>query len=441
VKSILTVSELNSSARLILSSHFGTVWVSGEISNLTRASSGHLYFTLKDRDAQVRCAMFRGSARGLCCDPGNGLQALVRAQVGLYEPRGDYQLIVDYLEDAGAGDLRIAYEALKQKLMQEGLFSAERKRSLPRLPRSIGIITSSQGAAIHDILTVLKRRFPAIPVILLPVRVQGVEAAGEVVNAIAGANRSGLCDVLIVARGGGSLEDLWTFNEESVARAIHASQIPVITGVGHETDITIADLVADVRAPTPSAAAETVAPDAREWHERFVQCEMRLSAHMKAMLQTLEGRNGFLQKRLQLAHPRSSMQRHAQRLDMLELRLVHAYAKIHRERTVKLEGVAMRLQHHRPSQTIQARLNLLSALEKRRHAATERLLSQKKAGLSAALSSLHAVSPLATLARGYSLSIRKSDGRILREPNEIGAGELIETRLAGGILVSRVEPD
>ncbi|QFY42283.1 exodeoxyribonuclease VII large subunit [Candidatus Methylospira mobilis] len=439
MKTVLSVSELNSSARLILSSHFGTIWVSGEISNLTRASSGHLYFTLKDRDAQVRCAMFRGSAKGLCCDPRNGLQAVVRAQVSLYEPRGDYQLIIDYLEDAGAGDLRIAYEALKQKLMREGLFSAERKRSLPPLPHSIGIVTSPQGAAIHDILTVLKRRFPAIPVVLFPARVQGAEASAEVVNAIARANMSGLCDVLIVARGGGSLEDLWTFNEESVARAIHASMIPVITGVGHETDITIADLVADVRAPTPSAAAETVVPDAREWHERFVLCEMRLTARMKAILQAQARQNFFLQKRLQLAHPRSGMQRHAQRLDMLELRLSHAHAKIRRERTTRLEGAGRRLQQHQPGITIQARLSLLDELEKRRHTAVNNLLSRNKSGLNTALAALHAISPLATLGRGYSVSMRKSDGHILRAPDEIRTGALIETRLAGGVLVSRVE--
>jgi len=441
VKTVLSVSELNSSARLILSSHFGTIWVSGEISNLTRASSGHLYFTLKDRDAQVRCAMFRGSAKGLCCDPCNGLQALVRAQVSLYEPRGDYQLIVDYLEDAGAGDLRIAFEALKQKLMLEGLFSTERKRPLPPLPHRIGIITSPQGAAIHDILTVLKRRFPAIPVVLFPARVQGAEAAAEVVNAIARANRSGLCDVLIVARGGGSLEDLWTFNEESVARAIHASMIPVITGVGHETDITIADLVADVRAPTPSAAAETVVPDAREWHERFVLCDMRLTARIKAVVQELARRNVFLQKRLQLAHPRSGMERHAQRLDMLELRLSHAHAAIRRERTARLEGASRLLQRHQPGIAIQARLSLLDEFEKRRHAAVDNLLIRKKAGLSAALAALHAISPLATLARGYSLTTRKSDGRILRAADEIKTGELIVTRLAEGVLVSRVESD
>jgi exodeoxyribonuclease VII large subunit len=439
MRSILTVSELNGSARLILSSHFGTVWVSGEISNLTRASSGHLYFTLKDSDAQVRCAMFRGSARGLCCDPCNGLQALVRAQVSLYEPRGDYQLIVDYLEDAGAGDLRIAFDALKQKLMREGLFSAERKRALPALPHTIGVITSPQGAAIHDILTVLARRFPAIPVILFPVRVQGAEAAAEVVSAIALANRTGLCDVLIVARGGGSLEDLWTFNEESVARAIHASEIPVITGVGHETDTTIADMVADVRAPTPSAAAETVAPDAGEWRQRFARIEMQLSVRMKTGLQTQARQSDFLRKRLQLAHPRNSMQRYAQRLDMLDLRLAHAYAQMRDARVGKLESFQLRLQHHQPGRAIQTHLSMLAALEKRRQSAATYLISRKQARLGSAISALQAVSPQATLARGYSLSMRKSDGRILRSPDQVNAGELIETRLAAGVLLSKVE--
>lgn len=441
MKPVLTVSELNSTARLVLSSHFGTVWVTGEISNLVRASSGHLYFSLKDRDAQVRCAMFRGSARGLCCEPVNGLQVLVRAQVSLYEPRGDYQLIVDYLEDAGVGDLRVAYEALKQKLMQEGLFAAAHKRLPPRLPAVIGVITSPQGAAIHDILTVLRRRFSAIPVIVFPVRVQGAEAAGEVVRALACANKTGLCDVLIVARGGGSLEDLWTFNEESVARAIYASDIPVVTGVGHETDITIADLVADVRAPTPSAAAETVVPNSDDWNERFVQLELQLTARMKAALLSHEQRGRFLQKRLELSHPRNAIQRHAQRLDMLDLRLVRACNQLRSERVAGFESIKMRLHHQQPSHAIQSGRTLLITLEKRWRTAAERLISQKKAGLTAALSALQAVSPLATLERGYSLTIRKSDGRILRAPAEVASGELIETRLAGGILLSRAEAD
>ena len=314
-RTIYTVTELNGSVRLLLSGHFGTVWVEGEISNLAQPTSGHLYFTLKDRDAQVRCALFRGSARFLTFRPANGMQVLARANVSLYEPRGEYQLTVDYLEEAGDGALRRAFDALKARLSAEGLFDAARKQPIPKPPRCLGVITSPTGAAVRDILTVLKRRFPALPVIVFPVKVQGEEAKHDIVRALALAGRSGLCDALILARGGGSLEDLWAFNEEIVARAIAACPLPVVSGVGHETDLTITDLVADLRSPTPSAAAEAVSPDAAEWLARFARLEGRLRQHWRVALgrqaQTLD----FLSRRLRQAHPEKQMQRQAQRLD------------------------------------------------------------------------------------------------------------------------------
>ena len=272
-RNILTVSQLNRSTSQLLAEHFLSVLVEGEISNLSTPSSGHLYFSLKDAHAQVRCAMFKTQQRKLGFKPENGKQVLIKAQVSLYEPRGDFQLIVEHLEEAGDGALRRAFEALKLKLSEEGLFNPVHKKAIPTLPGTIGIITSPTGAAIKDILTVLKRRFPAIPVIIYPVAVQGSNAKYEITQAITLANEHEYCDVIILGRGGGSLEDLWAFNEEIVARAIFASTIPIISAVGHETDITIADYVADYRAATPSVAAEQASPDQQEWLNRFVQLE------------------------------------------------------------------------------------------------------------------------------------------------------------------------
>ena len=252
-RNTLTVTELNRATSQLLNEHFFSVLVEGEISNLSAPSSGHLYFSLKDSNAQVRCAMFKTQQRKLSFKPENGKQVIVKAQVSLYEPRGDFQLIIEHLEEAGDGALRRAFDLLKVKLSEEGLFSPATKQSIPALPGTIGIITSPSGAAIRDILTVLKRRFTAVPIIVYPVAVQGHNAKHEIAKAIALANEHQLCDVLILGRGGGSLEDLWAFNEELVARAIFASQIPIISAVGHETDITIADFVADLRAATPSA--------------------------------------------------------------------------------------------------------------------------------------------------------------------------------------------
>ena len=272
---VYTVSELNRLARQLLEQDLPRMWVSGEISNLARPASGHLYFSLKDERAQIRCALFRGASRGGSFMPANGMQVLARGRVSLYEPRGDYQLIVDHLEPAGEGLLRRRLEELKQKLAAAGLFDAARKRPLPALPGAIGVITSPSGAAVRDILHILKRRFPAIPVIIYPVQVQGEQAKFDIVKAFETAARRAECEVLILARGGGSLEDLWAFNEEIVAQAIADSPIPVISGVGHEIDFTIADLVADVRAPTPSGAAELVVPDSRDWLRHLQALERR----------------------------------------------------------------------------------------------------------------------------------------------------------------------
>ena len=285
-RDVYTVSRLNREAKAVLETGFPPIWIEGEISNLSRPASGHVYFSLKDAQAQVRCAFFRQHQRLLGIALKDGLHVLARARVSLYEGRGDYQLIIEYLEEAGEGALRRAFDALKQRLLQEGLFDVAHKKPLPRLPRRLGIITSPSGAVLHDILTTLRRRFPGIAVLVFPVPVQGEGAAEKIAKAIRLAGERGDCDALILARGGGSLEDLWAFNEEIVARAIYACPIPVVSGVGHETDFTIADMVADARAPTPTAAAEMLSPDQQEWLAQFARFEARLATGMQGRLRS-----------------------------------------------------------------------------------------------------------------------------------------------------------
>ncbi|RLA31329.1 MAG: exodeoxyribonuclease VII large subunit, partial [Gammaproteobacteria bacterium] len=294
-RDIYTPSRLNLEARTLLEGHFPLLWIEGELSNLARPASGHLYFSLKDARAQVRCAMFRNRNRALRFRPANGQQVLLRARAGLYEGRGEFQLIVESMEEAGHGALQRAYEELRGRLTDEGLFDEALKRPLPTLPRQIGIITSPSGAALHDVLHVLARRFPAIPVVLYPATVQGDEAPNALRAALATAIRRAECDVLLLARGGGSLEDLWAFNDEALARAIRACPIPVVSGIGHETDFTIADFVADLRAPTPSAAAEAISPDGAAWTHRFDGFASRLGSLLHGELSRQDKRLNWLQ--------------------------------------------------------------------------------------------------------------------------------------------------
>lgn len=434
-----TVSRLNRETRALLSGHFGSIWVQGEISNLTIAASGHCYFSLRDAEAQVRCAMFRGQARALSSPLQNGDAVLVRAEVSLYEPRGDYQLIIDYLEPIGDGALRRAFDVLKQRLAAEGLFDAARKKSLPLLPRCIGVITSPTGAAIHDILTVLRRRFPAIPVIVFPSKVQGADAQGEIVAALAAADRSGLCDVLILARGGGSLEDLWPFNEEAVARAIYRCRTPIVSGVGHEVDFTIADLVADLRAPTPSAAAEAVSPDAREFLSLFQRRERDLTQRLGALLQRHEQRLAFLGKRLEQAHPEKRIQTQLQRVDELELRLRRSAATSLAQRRTRVDAQTHRLFRHHPGPTLALLESRRQSLARRLHRDLNHSLQAHHARLQALEERLTAVSPLATLARGYAAVTRARDGVLIKSAQDVTPGDTTITRLAQGSLTSIVE--
>ncbi|MBP6777983.1 MAG: exodeoxyribonuclease VII large subunit, partial [Piscinibacter sp.] len=323
-REVYSVSRLNREVRSLLEQRFGAVWIEGEISNFSRPASGHWYFTLKDAGAQVRCAMFRNRNYVVRTPPRDGQQVLVRGRVSLYDARGEFQLIVDHVEEAGVGALRRQFEELKARLAAEGLFDAARKRALPALPRRIGVVTSPTGAALRDILHVLERRFPAIPVVLYPVPVQGQGAGAQIAAMIRLASQRQDVDVLIVARGGGSLEDLWSFNEEVVARAVLDCRIPVISGVGHETDVTIVDFVADERAPTPSAAAERVVPDRSEWLRNLA---IRLSRLTRAQARILAGLDESLRwsaRRLQQLHPRARLEQQAQHVDELDTRLQRA---------------------------------------------------------------------------------------------------------------------
>ncbi|CAI8742406.1 exodeoxyribonuclease VII large subunit [Methylocaldum szegediense] len=438
-ETVYTVSRLNREARFLLNDCFGTIWIEGEISNLSIPSSGHLYFSLKDAEAQVRCAMFRGQSQLLDFKPENGDHVLIKAQVSLYEPRGDFQLIVEYMEETGDGLLLRAFEALKQRLAAEGLFDARHKKPIPELPRCIGLITSPTGAAVHDVLTVLKRRYPTAPVIVFPVKVQGTEAKQEIVNALATADRLKLCDVLIVARGGGSLEDLWAFNEEIVARAIFKCETPVVTGIGHEIDSTIADFVADLRAPTPSAAAEAVAPDSAVLLARFQRLDQQICQRMKAILERHRETLRVLGKRLRQEHPSRRLQTQNQRLDQLELRLGHAIRNAISKRDVQLRTQLAILARHQPQQRLRMLEMRRSQVCQRLFRAIQRVLEKQVQHVSGLAEHLQAVSPLATLTRGYAVASRSDTGKIIRSVHDIQANERMETRIADGILISRIE--
>ncbi|MCQ8105185.1 exodeoxyribonuclease VII large subunit [Methylomonas sp. SURF-2] len=438
-ESVYSVSQLNREAKRLLAAHFMTVRVEGEVSNFSAPSSGHWYFSLKDARAQIRCAMFRGQQQGLGFKPGNGDLVVVSAQVSLYEPRGDYQLVVEHMERAGDGALRQAFERLKNKLLAEGLFDDSRKREIPLIPRQIGVITSAGGAAIHDILTVLRRRFPAVPVLIYPVAVQGDAARFEISAALEQANRRAEADVLILARGGGSLEDLWAFNEEMVARAIAASRIPVISGIGHEVDFSIADFVADLRAPTPSAAAEHAVPNQTEWLSGFQFMENQLLEKLRGQLAQQRQRLSWLDKSLQRQHPGEKLQRNAQRLDELELRLQKSARRTLLQAEQQLALNSQKLMQFQPTANIFQHRRTLDFYRQRLEKAMSAKLSSLRQRQSGIGQTLHAVSPLATLERGYAIVKQQSSGRIVKSAADIAENELLETRLAQGRIVSLVK--
>jgi exodeoxyribonuclease VII large subunit len=437
-RDIYSVSRLNSEVRAVLEGSFPLLWVEGEISNLARPSSGHIYFSLKDPVAQVRCAMFRMKRQRLRFQPENGMQVLLRGRVSLYENRGEFQLIAEHMEPAGEGALRQAFEELKQRLGAEGLFDGQYKKPIPTFPRQIGVITSPTGAALRDVITVLRRRFPAIPVVIYPVPVQGLEAPGAIEKMVRRANRRGECDLLILTRGGGSLEDLMAFNDEGVARAIHEVDIPIVSAVGHEIDFTIADFVADHRAPTPSAAAELASPDQRELKAKLNGIGRRLGNQIIQSWNRVFQRLTAVGKRLDQSHPGNRLGQQQQRLDELERRLNASIGIQTGRRQDHVHNLDTRLQARTPTQQMNRMRDNHRSLSQRLSRALDTLLLQRGQRLGSAAASLQALSPLATLGRGYSITRRLPGSEVVMDAGLLKPGEELETLLAEGSLVSRV---
>ena len=423
---------------MLLEQGLARLWVEGEISNLARPASGHLYFSLKDETAQIRCAWFRQRQRGPSHNIKNGDQMLALGRVSIYEARGDYQLIVEQLEEAGEGELRRRFEELKKKLAAEGLFDESEKQAVPRLPERIGVVTSPSGAAIRDIISVLKRRFPAIPVVIYPTAVQGEWAPAQITEALATAVRRNECDVLIIARGGGSLEDLWSFNEEIVARAIAACPIPTVSAIGHEIDFTIADLVADVRAPTPTAAAELVVPDQAEWQRQLETKAARFASLGRRYLEDRFQSLDYLSRRLAQSSPATTVARQSDWLRNLQMVLAGVIRHDLTSRAHNLETIRSRLLQRSPAIRVQQSIGKLGELQQRLNASGAGIVANRKQQLLLAARALDSVSPLATLERGYSIVSDAVTGKILTDVNAVKEGTKIRAQLARGTFQATV---
>ncbi|QKJ88212.1 exodeoxyribonuclease VII large subunit [Paramixta manurensis] len=434
---IFTVSRLNTTVRKLLEGEMGQVWLSAEISNFSQPASGHWYFTLKDDAAQVRSAMFRNSNRRVTFRPQNGQQVLVRANITLYEPRGDYQLIVESMQPAGDGLLQQQFEQLKQLLAAEGLFDARFKQALPSPATCVGVITSATGAALHDVLRVLHRRDPALPVVIYPTPVQGSDAPASIARAIELANLRAECDVLIVGRGGGSLEDLWSFNDQRVARAIFASRIPIVSAVGHETDVTIADFVADLRAPTPSAAAELVSRNQIELLRQLQAQQQRLSMAMDYYLAQKQRQFTRLHHRLQQQHPQLQLARQQTQLFKLQRRLDDAMQQRLRLAGRQQEHLTQRLAAQQPQNRLHRAQQTLQQWHYRLQQAMHSQLNRDKQRFSTLAAQLEGVSPLATLARGFSVTTAV-DGSVVKQTRQLHTGDTLKTRLDDGWVESEV---
>lgn len=433
---VFTVSQLNQRAKQLLEITFSSIKVEGEISNLSRPSSGHWYFTLKDKGAQVRCAMFRSRTAQVKFQPKEGDKIVVRGKVSLYENRGDYQLIVDAMKPAGEGQLQQAFIQLKQRLGAEGLFNPEHKQMLPAEIKRIAVITSPTGAAIHDILTVLNRRFPAIEVDIYPVQVQGQEAAQQMIWSINQANSDAKVDIIIVGRGGGSIEDLWSFNDERLARTIFHSQLPIVSAVGHEVDFTIADFVADIRAPTPSAAAEMLSPNQEEYLSRLNALSSRLENSIQQQLQNKQWQLQSAERGLQ--HPGDKLSQYAQTLDMLELRMQQSQKNKLSQLMQKLTKGQQRLQQQSPANKLQKIEAQLGYLQQRLSSSIKQLLTKKGERLQQNALLLNAVSPLQTLGRGYAI-LQTNTETVIRDSHDVKKGDLISARISHGKLELMVE--
>ncbi|MCK5918193.1 MAG: exodeoxyribonuclease VII large subunit [Cocleimonas sp.] len=437
-RTILNVSELNAEVSLLLKQGFPLLWVEGEISNFSRPASGHFYFSLKDSSAQIRCAMFKNRNMHIDVKPKNGLKVLVRGRIGLYESRGEFQLIAEHMEDAGAGLLQKQFEELKAKLAAKGWFDALFKKKLPTFPQQIGIISSPTGAALRDILNVLKRRSPQIPILIYPASVQGARAAIELESAVRQANLDKSCDVLIIARGGGSIEDLAAFNDENLASALYVTDIPIISGIGHEIDFTIADFIVDQRAPTPSAAAELVSPDSTQLRSNLHHLEQKMQRAMLLTLKQNSERFIWLSKRLQQKKPSYQLQQQSQRLDEFQIRLKQQMQLLLANKSNTVEALSKQLQTGSPNRLIATKQQKLLQLTTLLQHAIEAKLNHKKSTLALQLVKLDAMSPLKTLERGYAIVRDENKQRVISSISQVKAGEQINIRVKDGEIVSQV---
>lgn len=436
-QTVYTVSRLNREIRTVLEQGFASLILTGEISNFITPASGHWYFSLKDEKAQIKAAMWRGNNRSQSYRPENGAQVTVRARVSLYEPRGDYQLIVEHMEPAGEGQLKQEFDALKMRLAAEGLFSSAYKKPLPQNINRVGVITSATGAAIKDILTVLKRRAPQLEVIIYPAMVQGKEAHVHLINQIQLANARNEVDVLIVGRGGGSLEDLWCFNHEQLARAIYQSELPIVSAVGHEIDTTISDYVADVRAATPSAAAELVSPNTQELNSKVIELINRLNNAFKHDMADKRALATQLQHRLNLCHPRNQLNQKAQRLDELTIALQQGMRNRLYQQERTLNNLTPRLMRQSPDKKLSQASHQLMQIQTRLEQAMQHKLQHAQNSLALQASRLDSVSPLNVLARGYSIT-KTQQGKVVKSVDHIKTGDVLITELADGAIKSTV---
>jgi len=434
----LSISQLNQMVKELLESNLPPLWVEGEISNFAKPASGHMYFSLKDNNCQVRSVMFRNRNMLMDFKPENGSQVLAKVRIGFYEARGEFQLIVDRLEEVGDGQLQQQFERLKRKLASEGLFDEDNKQEIPELPNRIGVITSPTGAAIRDVLSVLERRFPAIPVSIYPVPVQGEEAATKIAKAIQIASKHKHCDVLLLVRGGGSLEDLWSFNEEVVARAIAKCKIPVVSGVGHEIDITIADFAADVRAATPSAAAELVAPDQYSYLQSYDYYVDRLQQLMRDRIKQSQQKLNWVQQRLQQQHPQNRLIQYDSRQRELSRRLAEAWKNQSASRNASLRLTSLRLQQQSPRLLINQRQQQLKSLIHQLKQQAQQQIVSKRQRLSLSARTLNALSPLQTLSRGYAIVTKEASNENIISADQLLQNDILKTRFRKGSALSKV---
>lgn len=436
-RKVYSVSELTGKIKVLLEETYPFVWINGEISNFKIPASGHFYFTLKDDGAQISAVMFRGQNKKLRFLPENGMSVTGFGRISVYSPRGAYQIILEHIEPSGVGALQAAFEQLKARLSEEGLFDAVYKKPLPLLPQKIVLLTSATGAVVHDMIRVMRRRFPNLHLELIPVSVQGDKAVSDIIDAIRLLNKRNDADLAILARGGGSLEDLWPFNSEELARAVFASQIPIVSAVGHETDYTIADFVADYRAPTPSAAAEMVVPVKTELLERSTRLSSQLSGNLDRLIK--EKRRHVTELTGRLVHPRRRLDDLRMRLDDYSERMQTAFAREIRQQKERLQWRRQRLFSNNPQQLIQARKQELTRLSDQLFTAGQTHINSNLLNLKSLNARLHALSPAAVLERGYSISRRFSDGTIIKAAPDVRIGELLEVLLARGTITCRVE--